>query len=84
MAGDRVRRPSATWTGWIRRSIRPVAIVPALAIGAACTGADRIDANPSSSAEPTAVSNLRSIGTLRDRFERDSGMVRLILLISPT
>jgi hypothetical protein len=72
------------------RSIRSVALVVALTIGAACTGAD--GAAPTDVRTPTetpspsvaAVVELRSIDTLRDRFEADAGTVRLLLLLSPT
>lgn len=38
----------------------------------------------STSGSPRAVVQLRSIQELRNRFNQDRGMVRLILLVSPT
>jgi hypothetical protein len=38
----------------------------------------------STSGSPRAVVQLRGIQELRDRFNQDRGLVRLILLISPT
>ena len=80
----RVTRPPSLVRA--RGAFRPARLLPillALALAAsACTS------GPSPGTDATSrngrVAELRSISELRDRFNEDSGKVRLILLISPT
>lgn len=61
-------------------------VVIALLVGTACAraGSTAPARGGGQAGERTAVRDLASIGALQDRFEEDSGKVRLILLISPT
>jgi hypothetical protein len=72
----RGRRPSG-----LGRSV-PILFVMLALVSSACT------LNRSSETDTTApspkVTELRSVTDLQERFDRDSGKVRLILLVSPT
>jgi hypothetical protein len=71
----------------LRRARRVwLVIFIALLMGTACAraGSTAPSQREEQAGEPAAVRDLASIGTLQDRFEEDSGKVRLILLISPT
>lgn len=62
-----------------------LALLVLLVAGTACAGASETASPGGGRADRSvAVRDLSSIGTLRDRFDRDTGSTRLILLISPT
>ena len=65
------------------RPARLLSILLALALASsACTSGPTPGTHPTS--RNGRVAELRSISELRERFNEDSGKVRLILLISPT
>jgi len=59
----------------------PILLALALAASACTSGPSR---ETGSTSRNGRVAELRSISELRERFNEDSGKVRLILLISPT
>ena len=61
--------------------VLPVLLVFALA-SSACTS--RAGPGTDSTTQSGRVTGLRSISELKERFNEDSGSVRLILLVSPT
>lgn len=63
-----------------RRRFRPARLLPILLAFALASSACTSGPSPG----PGWVAELRSISELRERFNEDSGKVRLILLISPT
>lgn len=57
----------------------------ALLVATGCTRGGQVAPDrEGGSGGPAVVRNLDSIATLQDQFNRDTGRVRLILLISPT
>ena len=69
-----------------RTRLRPVRLLPILLALALSSSACTSGASPGtgSTSRNGRVAELRSISELRERFNEDSGKVRLILLISPT
>jgi len=60
-------------------------IVTVLLFGAACsTESDTVSGRDQGAEEATPIRNLSSIEELQEQFNRDEGVTRLILLISPT
>jgi hypothetical protein len=60
------------------------AVLAMVLLGTACsTGNDTGDTDRAA-AGPAAMRDLSSIDELREQFNRDQGVTRLILLISPT
>jgi len=61
------------------------AVLVALLVGSACTGSQRpVAPGTDEASAPGGIRELSSIATLQEQFDRDEGMTRLILLISPT
>jgi len=60
-------------------------IVAALLVGAACSNeSDTVSRRDQGAGEAATIRNLSSIQELQEQFNRDEGVTRLILLISPT
>lgn len=74
-----------------QRSARPSihrlwpVIMAVLLVGAACSsGSDTVSRRDQGAGEAATIRNLSSIDQLQEQFNRDQGVTRLILLISPT
>ena len=77
-----MKRPRSARPGIHR--LWPV-IVAVLLVGAACpTESDTVSGGDQGAGETATIRNLSSIGELQEQFNRDEGLTRLILLISPT
>jgi len=75
--------PDSIRAGRRYRLVRLIPIVTALALASsACTS--RADPGTESATRNGTVTELRSVSELEERFNEDSGKIRLILLISPT
>jgi len=70
----------------VRSPFRPARLLPILLALALASSACTSGPSPGtgSTSRNGRVAELRSISELRERFNEDSGKVRLILLISPT
>lgn len=64
----------------MRQWIRPIVCALAIAVltGAGITPVRKV------AAATSALTDLRSVDELRDLFNKDSGQVRIVLLVSPT
>ena len=75
-------------SGWVRIQslFAPARLLPFLLVFALGSSACASRASPEADSATGGgkVAELRSISDLRERFNEDSGKVRLILLISPT
>ena len=74
-----------------QRSARPgihrlwPVIVAVLLVGAACSNEnDTVSGRDRGAGEAATIRNLSSIEELQEQFNRDEGVTRLVLLISPT
>jgi len=62
-----------------------LAVVALLLLGAACSNENEtVSRRGQGSDEAATIRNLSSIEELQEQFNRDEGVTRLILLISPT
>lgn len=80
MIAEATADPIRARRAWGRLALL-VATLSALALVSSSCSPDRAT---ESSATSSKVTELRSVTELQDRFNEDSGKVRLILLISPT
>jgi hypothetical protein len=59
-------------------------VLAVLLLGAACSNAGRPSSGAEGTGQQATVRSLTSIDELQQQFNRDEGVTRLILLVSPT